>query len=73
MEVFVIKVVDIKKLPVEFDFKSNLSPFGILYHAIETKHNYKVTCDINDNCWNFSKEEMRRRLFNNDYTIVTIE
>ena len=65
-----MKVDDIKKLSKEFNFKSNINPFGILYHAKETEHGYKVTCDCNDCSWNFSKKEMRRKLFNNEYVIV---
>ena len=65
-----MKVVDIKKLPKEFDFKSNINPFGILYHAKETEHGYKVTCNCNNCSWDFSKKEMRRSLFNDDYVIV---
>ena len=65
-----MKVEDIRKLPGEFDFKSNINPFGILYHAQETEHGYKVTCDANNCCWDFSKQEMRKRLFDNEFVII---
>ena len=35
-----MKVKDIKQLPEEFDFKSNINPFNIIYHAKEEKHRY---------------------------------
>ena len=66
-----MKVVDIKNLPKEFNFKSNINHYGILYHAKETEHGYIVTCDCSDCKWNFSKQEIRRKLFNNDYVITT--
>ena len=65
-----MKVEDIRKLPGEFDFKSNINLFEILYHAQETEHGYKVTCDDNICCWNFSKQEMRKRLFDNEFVII---
>lgn len=64
-------VSDIKKLPKEFNFKSNVNVYGIVYHAIEQEHGYKVTCDVGANEWNFTKEEMHRSLLNGDYEIIT--
>lgn len=59
-----MKVADIKKLPKEFDFKSNNSSFGIIYHAKETKHNYEVTWDLGSHIANctYTKEGFRRNL-----------
>lgn len=64
-----MKVDNIKKLPKKFSFKSTINKFGILYHAEETKHGYKVTCDCNPRGWEFSKDEFRRKLFNNEYVV----
>lgn len=64
-----MNVNDIKSLPKEFDFRSNINPFGILYHAKEHENGYKVTCDCEYD-WNYSKAEMRRRLLKGDYVII---
>ena len=66
-----MKVADIKNLPKNFNFKSNINPFGIVYCAEETKHGYKVTCDTNKRGWEFSKTEFRRRLFDGDYVVCS--
>lgn len=63
-----MKVEDIKKLPKEFDFKSNINTFGILYHAKEEKRNYVVTCaDGSSGRWTFDKKDFRRRLLKGDF------
>ena len=63
-------VLDIKNLPKEFNFKSNVNVYGIVYHAIEQEHGYKVTCDAGANEWDFTKEEMHRSLLSGDYEII---
>ena len=68
-----MKVVDLKKLPKEFDFESNINSFGIVYHAIETAYGYNIACNINNalrTIDSFSKIEMRKRLFNNDFRVI---
>lgn len=58
-------------LPKEFNFKSNVNPLSILYHAEETEYGYKVTCNWDtDVSWKYSKEEMEENLLNGDYVIV---
>ena len=58
---------EIKALPKEFDFKSNISSFDLVYHAIEEKHCYVVT---HDDCkWKYDKKEFRRSLLNNDFVV----
>lgn len=64
-----IKVADIKNLPKRFNFKSNINPYEIIYHATEQRHGYKVTCDANSCKWDFSKEEMYKKLLDNDFEI----
>ena len=63
-------VSDIKNLPKEFNFKSNVNVYGIVYHAIEQEHVYKVTCDVGANEWSFTKEEMHRSLLSGEYEII---
>jgi len=67
-----MKAEDIKKLPKEFDFKSNNNPWGITYHAKETEHGYEVTWDLSDHIATetYSKEDFRRRLFNDEFVPV---
>ena len=36
---------EIKALPKEFDFKSNINPIGLTYHAVEKEYYYIVTTD----------------------------
>ena len=61
---------DIKNLPKEFNFKSNLNPCEIIYHAIERKNGYKVSCDVVKSEWSFTKEEMYNNLLNGNYEIT---
>lgn len=63
-----MKAKYIKTLPNEFDFKSNINPFGIIYHGVKEKHRYRVTCD-SGGIWYFTKEEFHRKLLNDDYII----
>lgn len=65
-----MKVEDIKNLPKKFNFKSNINPFDILYHAKETEHGYIVTCNSSDARWYFTKAQIRKKLRNNEYVIV---
>ena len=65
-----MKMEDIKKLPKEFNFESKINPFGILYHAKETKHGYRVTCDCDGCNWLFLKYEVIRHLLKDDYVLV---
>lgn len=60
-----MKVQDIKNLPNEFDFKSRVNPFELIYHAKLEDHHYVVTWDINGNNHRdtYSKEEFRKYLF----------
>lgn len=63
-------VEEIKNLPKEFDFKSNINRVAkdLIYHAVEEKHRYVVTAD--GHTWTFPKEDFRRSLWCNDFTIV---
>lgn len=60
----------IDSLPKEFNFKSNINSFEIVYHAIEHKDGYKVSCDSNTCEWDFSKREMYKNLLNGNYEII---
>ena len=65
-----MKTKEIKALPKEFNFKSNINPFNILYHAKEEKHCYKVTCldDLNGS-WLINKKDFHRHLLDNNFEI----
>lgn len=66
-----MKVKEIKALPKEFNFKSNINPFNVLYHAKEEKYCYKVTClDGSNGNWTINKKDFRRKLLNNDFEVV---
>lgn len=62
---------EIKSLPKKFDFKSNINPLGITYHAVEKEDCYIVT--HYDSKWEFTKSEMRKGLLNGDYHLVNEE
>ena len=64
-------IKDLRQLPDEFDFKSKINPFGILYHAKERTHDYEVTCDISTQRWSISKHDMRMHLYHDEYLLVT--
>lgn len=59
---------EIKALPKEFDFKSNINRMGLTYHAVEKEHCYVVT--HNDSEWVYDKKEFRRYLLNNDFVVI---
>ena len=62
---------EIKALPKEFDFKSNINPMGLTYHAVEKLNCYVV---ISDNFkWVFDKSELHKCLLNGDYCLVNEE
>lgn len=65
-----MKIEDINNLPKEFNFESNINPFGILYHAKKTKHGYKVTCGCDNCCWFFSQDKIMRKILNGEYVLV---
>lgn len=59
--------VTMKNLPKEFDFKSNINPLGLTYHAKEMDDQYVVTTD---NCqWVFNKEEFHKCFVRKEYVI----
>ena len=58
----------IKTLPKEFDFKSNINPMGLTYHAIEKTDCYVVTHE--DSTWTYDKHEFRQCLLNDKYVVV---
>lgn len=60
----------LNNLPKEFDFRSNVNSFDILYHAKETEQGYDVTCDCNDCKWKYTKAQIRGRLINGSFEIV---
>ena len=61
-------VQKIKALPKEFDFKSNVNPMGLTYHAVEKTDCYVVTHE--DSKWTYDKHEFRKSLLNDKYVIV---
>lgn len=63
-----MKVKDIKKLPEEFNFKSNINPWGILYHAKKEKHRYKITWEEHGECY-IEKKVFYRNLLKNNFII----
>lgn len=58
---------EIKSLPKEFNFKSNINP-GLIYHAVEREHDYVITTD--DCEWIYDKHELRHHLLNNDFVVI---
>ena len=64
-------VQEIKALPKEFDFKSNINPIGLTYHAVEKLNCYVVTYE--DSEWTYDKHEFRKNLLNDDYYLVDEE
>ena len=62
---------EIKNLPKEFDFKSNINTIGLIYHAVEKLNCYVVTHE--DSEWVFDKSEFRKNLLNGDYYLVDEE
>lgn len=66
-----MKAANIKALPKEFDFKSNINPYDLTYHAKETKYNYEITWDLGEHIASdtYSKKEFRRRLLKDEFVI----
>lgn len=60
----------VNNLPEEFNFKSNINSFGIVYHAIKTSNGYTVTCDESDCRWLFSSEKMMKSIRKGDYVVL---
>jgi hypothetical protein len=61
-----LTIAEIKALPKEFDFKSNINP-GLIYHAVKENHCYLVTAD--DCKWAFDEEDIHKHLLNDDFVI----
>ena len=59
--------VKIKKLPKEFDFKSNINPLGLTYHATEMDDRYVVQCGLS--MWDYDKQNFHNRLLRKEYVI----
>lgn len=59
--------VKIKNLPKEFDFKSNINPYGLTYHAKEMDDRYIVSTDRIE--WNYSKERLHNHLIKKEFVI----
>lgn len=65
-----MKTEDLKNLPKEFDFKSNINTFGLLYHAEDKGDYYKVTCVGDLDCsWEFDKKSFYRDLLRGNFVI----
>ena len=60
-------IAEIKALPDKFDFKSNINPLDIIYHAVKKDHCYEVTGD--DCIWTYDEEDIHGHLMNDDYVI----
>lgn len=61
---------EIKNLPDEFNFKSNINPLVDMYHAVKTKDGYVVKSKDGYGPWDFSKSEMHHHLIKGDFVIV---
>lgn len=59
--------VRMKNLPKEFDFKSNINPFGFTYHAKEMDDWYVVSVDGTE--WNFSKERLHNHFVKKEFVV----
>ena len=59
--------VRMKNLPKEFDFKSNINPYGLIYHAKEMEDMYVVSTD---KCsWNFNKQHFHNCFVRKDFVV----
>lgn len=58
----------ITALPREFDFKSNVNPMGLTYHAVEKENCYVVTHE--DSQWTYDKHTFRKCLLYDLYVVV---
>ncbi len=59
--------VRMKNLPKEFDFKSNINPLDLTYHAIEIDDIYVVT--TGEDQWVYNKEEFHKCFVRKDYVV----
>lgn len=66
---YVLEKNNYRELSDEFNFKSNINPFGILYHAKRKENCYEVSCD-SEYKYYYTVKEMMRRISNGDYVIV---
>lgn len=62
---------EIKALPKEFDFKSNINPVGLTYHAVEKLNCYVVIHGASE--WVYDKHEFHRHLLKDDFYLVNEE
>lgn len=67
-----MKANGITELPREFDFKSNINPYGITYHAIKEQHQYVVTWKCGESCHQctYSRNEFHKRLLKGEFEIL---
>lgn len=61
---------EIKNLPDEFNFKSNLNPAVDMYHAVKTKDGYVVKSKDGYGPWHFYEPEMHRYLIKGVFEII---
>ena len=59
--------VKIKNLPKEFDFKSNINPFGFIYHAKEMDDYYVVT--VEKSSWRINKERFHNSFVRKEFVV----
>lgn len=59
--------VRMKNLPKEFDFKSNINPLGLIYHAKEMDDYYLVT--IYDCEWRINKDNFHKHFVKKEYVV----
>lgn len=64
--------VKIKNLPKEFDFKSNVNPLGLTYHAMEMDNEYVITSDSNiygSNVYNYEKQRFHNCFLRKEFEV----
>lgn len=59
--------VKMKNLPKEFDFKSNVNPLGLTYHAIEMDEIYIVSTD--GSVWDFDKQDFHNHFVRKEFVV----
>lgn len=59
---------EIKALPKEFDFKSNINKLDLTYHAVEKEYWYIVTADGEE--WNYEKSDIHQYLLQGSFYLV---
>lgn len=68
-----MKVEDIKKLPNEFNFVSNINELmtGTLYHAVRENNNYEITISSDPDTykWTETVKEFNRLLLSGKFEI----